>query len=89
MLYITTDFPQTLFKMCMLQTCPGLEQYAIVKFAEALEAMPRALAENTGVKVRIIALLSEQQTSDRFFFSFLTRIKSEENVFNCLHKEMY
>lgn len=33
------------------QTCPGLEQYSIKKFAEALEAMPRALAENTGVKV--------------------------------------
>lgn len=34
----------------LLQTCPGLEQYAIKKFAEALEAIPRALAENSGVK---------------------------------------
>ncbi|KAF6117855.1 chaperonin containing TCP1 subunit 8 [Phyllostomus discolor] len=32
------------------ETCPGLEQYAIKKFAEALEAIPRALAENSGVK---------------------------------------
>lgn len=33
-----------------LQTCPGLDQYAIKKFAEAFEAIPRALAENSGVK---------------------------------------
>ncbi|CAL8279510.1 unnamed protein product [Arctogadus glacialis] len=32
------------------ETCPGLEQYAIKKFAEAFEAVPRALAENSGVK---------------------------------------
>merc|ERR1712170_34088 len=32
------------------ETCPGLEQYAIGKFAESLEALPRALAENAGVK---------------------------------------
>ena len=32
------------------ETCPGLEQYAIEKFAEALEVLPRALAQNTGVK---------------------------------------
>ncbi|XP_007173878.2 T-complex protein 1 subunit theta isoform X1 [Balaenoptera acutorostrata] len=32
------------------EICPGLEQYAIKKFAEAFEAIPRALAENSGVK---------------------------------------
>ncbi|KAF6021785.1 CCT8L2 [Bugula neritina] len=32
------------------ETCPGLEQYAIQKFAQALETMPKILAENTGVK---------------------------------------
>jgi T-complex protein 1 subunit theta len=32
------------------ETCPGLEQYAIQKFGESLEALPRALAENAGVK---------------------------------------
>ncbi|KAM4699691.1 T-complex protein 1 subunit theta isoform 2-T3 [Discoglossus pictus] len=32
------------------ETCPGLDQYAIKKFAEAFESVPRALAENTGVK---------------------------------------
>ncbi|KAK7815685.1 hypothetical protein U0070_015614 [Myodes glareolus] len=34
----------------LTRTCPGLEQYAIKKFAEAFEAIPRALAENSGVK---------------------------------------
>uniref|UniRef100_A0A8B9HWJ2 T-complex protein 1 subunit theta n=1 Tax=Astyanax mexicanus TaxID=7994 RepID=A0A8B9HWJ2_ASTMX len=34
----------------IFQSCPGLEQYAIKKFAEAFEAVPRALAENSGVK---------------------------------------
>lgn len=28
----------------------GLEQYAIQRFAQALEALPKALAENSGVK---------------------------------------
>lgn len=31
------------------ETCPGLDQYAIKKFAEAFEAIPRALADNSGV----------------------------------------
>lgn len=29
-------------------TLPGLEQYAVRKFAVALEAIPRALADNSG-----------------------------------------
>jgi T-complex protein 1 subunit theta len=29
-------------------TCPGLEQYAIKKFAECFETIPRAMAENSG-----------------------------------------
>lgn len=32
------------------QTIPGLEQYAIKKFAEAFEIVPRTMAENAGVK---------------------------------------
>jgi T-complex protein 1 subunit theta len=40
------------------ETCPGLEQYAINSFAEALEVVPATLAENCGVKQReIIASL--------------------------------
>lgn len=33
-----------------MQSCPGLEQYSIKKFAEAFEVIPRALAESSGVK---------------------------------------
>ena len=33
------------------QSTPGLEQYAIKKFAEALEVVPRTISENAGVKV--------------------------------------
>lgn len=29
-----------------------MEQYAVKKFAESLESVPRALAENAGMKVR-------------------------------------
>jgi len=32
------------------QTIPGLEQYAIKKYAEAFEVVPRTMAENAGVK---------------------------------------
>uniref|UniRef100_A0A8C2FDV1 T-complex protein 1 subunit theta n=1 Tax=Cyprinus carpio TaxID=7962 RepID=A0A8C2FDV1_CYPCA len=32
------------------ESCPGLEQYSIKKYAEAFEVLPRALAENSGVK---------------------------------------
>jgi T-complex protein 1 subunit theta len=32
-------------------TCPGLEQYAIKKFAECFETIPRAMAENSGQHV--------------------------------------
>jgi len=36
------------------ETHPGLEQYSINKFAEALEIIPRVLAENSGVKPKEI-----------------------------------
>lgn len=32
------------------ETYPGLEQYAVKKFAEAFEVVPKALAENSGLK---------------------------------------
>lgn len=31
------------------ESCPGLEQYAIKKFGQALEVVPRTLAENAGL----------------------------------------
>ena len=41
----------------LLQTCPGMEQYSIKMFAESLESLPRALAENAGVKVNFESCL--------------------------------
>ena len=32
------------------ETCAGLEQYAIQRFATAFHTLPKALAENAGVK---------------------------------------
>jgi len=37
------------------EKCPGLAQYAIQKFAESLEQLPRAIAVNAGVKVLLNA----------------------------------
>ncbi|KAK6031201.1 putative T-complex protein 1, theta subunit, partial [Ostertagia ostertagi] len=36
------------------EKCSGLEQYAIKKFAYALETLPKCLAENAGINLRII-----------------------------------
>lgn len=36
----------------LVETAPGLEQYAIAKFSEALEVVPRTLAENSGMVER-------------------------------------
>ncbi|EDV24579.1 uncharacterized protein TRIADDRAFT_25783 [Trichoplax adhaerens] len=49
------------------ETCPGLAQYAIKKFAQALEALPRALAENSGVNANevISNLYAAHQTGDK------------------------
>lgn len=53
------------------ETHSGLEQYSINKFAEALEIVPRVLAENSGVKPKeviskLYAAHSEGQTNTGF-----------------------
>jgi len=37
------------------EKCPGLAQYAIQKFSESLEQLPRAIAVNAGIKVTAAA----------------------------------
>ena len=40
------------------ETLPGLEQYSVVKFGEALQSIPAILAENAGIKTtQLISLL--------------------------------
>jgi len=34
----------------LAEKCPGLEQYALKKYAQALEAMPKQLIDNAGLK---------------------------------------
>lgn len=53
--YPETDLPR-LVKIfyntsLFLQSLPGLEQYAVKKFAESLEMVPKTLAKNAGIKV--------------------------------------
>jgi len=36
------------------ETCEGLEQYAVKRFANALQVVPRILAENTGIKSSVV-----------------------------------
>lgn len=49
------------------ETLPGLEQYSVKKFAEALESIPKALADNAGLKSNeiISKLYASHQEGDR------------------------
>ena len=45
---------------------PGLEQYAMRAFAEALDAVPMALAENSGLSpIETLASIKSRQVRDR------------------------
>lgn len=50
------------------RTLPGLEQYAVAKFADALKSIASSIAENSGVKSReIVTILSAaHQQGDKF-----------------------
>lgn len=50
------------------ETLPGLEQYAVGKFAEALQSLPVALADNAGVKSTdaITLLLAAHQEGQKY-----------------------
>jgi T-complex protein 1 subunit theta len=49
------------------ETLPGMEQYAVGKFAEALQSLPSAIADNAGVKYNdiITMLLAAHAGGDR------------------------
>lgn len=52
-------------------TLPGLEQYAVRKFASALESFPKALAENSGLRATAVVekLLEAHQVCKKNSFS--------------------
>lgn len=56
---------------------PGLSQYAIQKFAEALEALPRAIVSNAGIKVRKLILIDGtikyRMNNHRCWFAFFNQ----------------
>ena len=40
------------------ETCEGLEQYAVKRFANALQVVPRILAENTGNCIKFLTIFA-------------------------------
>ena len=38
------------------ETCEGLEQYAVQRFANALQVVPRILADNTGILLEMCTI---------------------------------
>jgi T-complex protein 1 subunit theta len=60
------------------ESYPGLEQYAIKKFAEAFEVVPKALAENSGFKATEILsqmYAAHQEGKSNYGFSIETESK--------------
>ena len=49
------------------ETLPGMEQYSVQKFAEALQSLPTAIADNAGIKSNelITSLLAIHQTGNK------------------------
>ncbi|XP_042895287.1 T-complex protein 1 subunit theta [Parasteatoda tepidariorum] len=63
------------------ETLPGLEQYSVKKFAEALESLPKALADNAGLKSNevISKLYAAHQEGNR---SIGVDVEGEQHVVN-------
>eukprot|EP00750_Incisomonas_marina_P017100 INCI19852.1.p1 GENE.INCI19852.1~~INCI19852.1.p1 ORF type:complete len:548 (+),score=119.32 INCI19852.1:193-1836(+) len=69
-------------------TTPGLEQYAIKKFAEALEVVPRTLAENSGkLATDVISELYKQHSEGKVGVGVDTA--SENLTFDAAEAKIY
>lgn len=70
------------------ETLPGLEQYAVRKFATALEVFPKALADNSGVNgTALLEKLHEAHTDGQTYNGF--DIDSEQPAtVNCFEKSI-
>ena len=61
--------------------CPGLEQYAAFKFAEALEVIPKVLADNAGLRgTEAVASLTAAHTQGRKTACIDVDARSSTNV---------
>merc|ERR1712107_30765 len=71
------------------ETHAGLEQYSINKFAEALEVVPRVLAENSGVKPKeVIAKLYAAHSEGKTNMGFDIEGDSGE-IKDCLESDVF
>jgi len=68
-------------------TLPGLEQYAVRKFASALESFPKALADNSGHRASSVVdkLLEAHQAGK---VNYGVDIESENSICDALEKEI-
>jgi len=70
------------------ETYPGLEQYAIKKFAEAFEVVPRTLAENSGRKsTEVLSQLYAGHQEGRVTLGF--NIEPETDVIDVAQKGIF
>jgi len=70
------------------ETYPGLEQYAIKKFAEAFEVIPKTLAENSGHKnTEVLSQLYAAHQEGKANFGF--NIEGEPQVVDVNEKGIY
>ncbi|KAF5307315.1 hypothetical protein FQR65_LT07031 [Abscondita terminalis] len=69
-------------------TLPGLEQYAVRKFATALESFPKALADNSGHRATTVVdkLLEAHQAGKK---NYGVDIESENSICDVLEKHIF
>ncbi len=64
------------------RTCPGIEQYAIQRYAETFEYIPKILAENSGVKsTEILAKLYVGHHENPNLGFLIAQLQSPTNQF--------
>ena len=64
------------------ETIPGLAQYAIKQFSQAFEAVPRALAENAGVKsTEVLSMLYAAHQEGKKTVGFDIEVRKRELQF--------
>lgn len=73
------------------KTTPGLDQYAIEKFAHSLEVIPRTIAENAGHKAEdlIASLYAETAKSKKVGIDIENGVIGEVKVYDSFEVKMW